>query len=155
MNKINTKIISGFPGVGKTYFFNNLNNIKVIDSDSSIFSWIYTKNKKKRNPDFPKNYLEHIKSKMGNVDIILVSSHKEIRDLLEINNLKYYIIYPNISLKEEYLNRYRSRGNDDNFINLVNNNWNLWLKELQSQKNENCIELKNNQYLSDVIELIL
>lgn len=33
-----TLIISGFPGVGKSYFFNNNSNLIALDSDSSEFS---------------------------------------------------------------------------------------------------------------------
>ena len=39
MNKKETRVISGFPGVGKTYF-KNITNLIVLDSDSSKFSWI-------------------------------------------------------------------------------------------------------------------
>lgn len=36
----NTKVISAFPGTGKTYCFNNFKGITMLDSDSSEFSWI-------------------------------------------------------------------------------------------------------------------
>lgn len=33
----NTIIVSGFPAVGKSYLFNNQNELKILDSDSSQF----------------------------------------------------------------------------------------------------------------------
>lgn len=64
-----TTIISGFPGIGKSYFFRNqeYNNRTVLDSDSSEFSWVKDENgnnTKERNPDFPSNYIDHIKENM-------------------------------------------------------------------------------------------
>ena len=41
-----TKIISAFPACGKTYAFKKLNEkgYKILDSDSSQFSWCYDHN---------------------------------------------------------------------------------------------------------------
>ena len=58
-----TKIISAFPGVGKTYFHERNKRIS-IDSDSSHFSWVKDENgnnTKERNPEFQNNYINHIK----------------------------------------------------------------------------------------------
>jgi len=33
------RVVSAFPGTGKTYFANNVKDIKSIDLDSSSFSW--------------------------------------------------------------------------------------------------------------------
>ena len=43
-----TKIISAFPACGKTYAFKKLNEkgYKILDSDSSQFSWCYDHNPK-------------------------------------------------------------------------------------------------------------
>jgi len=41
-----TKVICAFPACGKTHFFNNrTEDIVVLDSDSSLFSWIKRKKK--------------------------------------------------------------------------------------------------------------
>ena len=64
-----TKVISAFPGTGKSYFHQN-SNLDILDSDSSKYSWI---SEGVRNPDFPDNYMAHIKGKIGSADIILVS----------------------------------------------------------------------------------
>ena len=119
---MNTKVISGFPGVGKSYLFNNT-DLKVLDSDSSNFSWIKDsegRNTKERNPDFPQNYIDHIKKNIGKVDIILTSSHDVVRKALKESCIDYILVHPNIRAKEEYIERYTQRGNDESFIKMIN-----------------------------------
>lgn len=100
--------------------------------------------------EFPENYIQHIKQKINeNYSIIFVSSHKEVRDALVLNNLEFTLIYPNINLKQEYIQRYIQRGSSESFVKLLKNNWELWIQELQ----QNCkhIELKSNQFISNII----
>ena len=130
MNKIKTKIISAFPGTGKSYYHNK-HKETTLDSDSSIFSWrMDVDGNKVRNPDFPKNYINHIEENIGKYEFIFVSSHKEVRDALLNKCLFFYLVYPDSRRKDEFIQRYKNRGNDDNFINLVSNNWDEWLNEL-------------------------
>src|SRR5260221_12499979 len=65
-------IISGFPGIGKSSLFRRADTLKVLDSDSTSFSWT-DETKQKRHPDWPQNYLAHIKDKQNTSDVILVS----------------------------------------------------------------------------------
>ncbi len=134
-----TKIISAFPGTGKSYYHNKYPN-ETLDSDSSNFSWIKDEdgnNTKERNPNFPENYIEHIKSNIGKYKYIFVSSHKEVRDALLDNCIFFYIVYPESDRKEEFLKRYKDRGNPEGFIKLVDENWNSWLDEIY-WINEGC-----------------
>ena len=93
---IKTIVVSGFPGVGKSYYVNYGEGSDympqgfAIDSDSSTFD----------KSNFPKNYIEHIKENIGKVKIIFVSSHKEVRDALVKNNIDFTLAYPNIDLTE-------------------------------------------------------
>ena len=129
-----TKIISAFPGLGKTYYHAKHPSV-TLDSDSSNFSWIKDKdgnNTKERNHKFPGNYLDHIVSNIGKYEYIFVSSHKEVRDVLLDNCIFFYILYPHISRKEEFLKRYSERGSPDGFVELVSNNWCNWIEEIQN-----------------------
>ena len=77
-------LISAFPGMGKSYAYNELKDkIRVLDSDSSKFD----------KSDFPRNYIEHIKNNIQNQDIIFISSHKEVRDALEDENINFDLFY--------------------------------------------------------------
>jgi hypothetical protein len=127
-----TKIISAFPGTGKSYYHNKYKET-TLDSDSSNFSWIKDNegnNTNQRNPEFPRNYINHIKENIGKYKYIFVSSHKEVRDALLNECLFFYLVYPDDRRKDEFIQRYKNRGNDENFIKLVSNNWEEWLKEL-------------------------
>jgi len=124
-----TKIISAFPGVGKTTYHKN-NSDTTLDSDSSGFSWVIDEHgNKTRNPHFPQNYIDHIKQNIGKYKYIFVSSHKEVRDALLDNCIFFYLVYPVNSRKDEFIQRYKDRGNDENFIKLIKTNWENWMDE--------------------------
>lgn len=133
-------IISAFPGVGKTYLYNSRSH--VLDSDSSKFD----------KSDFPRNYIEHIKSNIFDADLILVSSHEVVRKELEKQKMYFTLVYPAPSLKEEYLQRYRDRGSSQAFIDLIDKNWDDWLYEITSQRGCRHVELKSGEYLIDVLK---
>lgn len=150
---MNTFIISGFPAIGKTYITQNKDklNISCIDSDSSKFSWL---SEGVRNPDFPNNYIEHIKSNVGKVEYIFVSSHKEVREALYNNNLPHIIVYPDKSLKEEYLDKYYTRGNNSKFTSFISDNWNNFIDDLDESWNNMIISkfrLNSKESLLDLI----
>ena len=152
-----TIIISGFPGVGKTEFFKSqqiLKEYKVLDSDSSNFSWLKFDGKKIRNPDFPQNYINHIKENLGEYHYILVSSHGKVRDALYNNELPFVLVYPldNIKTRYNYLQRYKKRGNDKAFIEFIKNGWFDFIEEMREQKG--CIHVQfkmTTENLSDYI----
>ncbi|ALN97693.1 hypothetical protein Bp8pS_014 [Bacillus phage vB_BpuM-BpSp] len=147
-----TKIISGFPAIGKSSLFKNNNDYSILDSDSIDFSWVDKTDK--RNPDFPNNYIKHIKENIGKVDYILISTHHLVRKELENNKMDYTIVYPSIELKEEYMERIKKRGNTEAFAKIINDNWEKFIKEIESETFPKLIKLNKGQYLSDVISKI-
>jgi nucleoside-triphosphatase THEP1 len=138
-----TVLYAGFPGTGKSTMFRKYANTdkKVIDSDSSKFD--------KKN--FPENYIKHIKDNIGKVDVICISSHKEVRKALVENNLLFTLIYPDRATKNEYLNRYKDRGNSSSFIELIDKNWDLWIDECEEQKGCEHIVLPSMIFMADVV----
>ena len=152
------KIISAFPACGKTTYYkkwsqyspenvwrirNNgeqvYNNLglpcgqKILDSDSSEFSWVkdeYGNNTSVRNPKFPQNYIDHIKEKMLTEDIIFVSSHEVVRDALKQSGIPYHIFYPKKEQKERWVCRFRERGNDEKFISFISDNWDKFINDI-------------------------
>ena len=151
----NTKIISAFPACGKTYVFDNFKDKVILDSDSSKFSWVIVNNQKVRNPDFPENYINHIKENIGKVDYILVSTHENVRRALEEAGIDFYLIYPDRSLKEEWIGRCFLRGSGEKFCQLIADNWDNWMDGLEEDsKKHRFIKLLNNEYLSYVIRFL-
>lgn len=151
----NTKIISAFPACGKTYVFDNFKDKVILDSDSSKFSWVIVNNQKVRNPDFPENYINHIKENIGKVDYILVSTHDNVRKALEEAGIDFYLVYPDRSLKEEWIGRCFLRGSGEKFCQLIADNWDNWMDGLEEDsKKHRFIKLLNNEYLSYVIRFL-
>ncbi len=135
-----TLLISAFPGCGKSYLFNHPDGLKILDSDSSKFD----KN------NFPENYIQHIKENIDKADIILISSHEDVRKALVENNLSFLLVFPKINLKNEYLKRYEERGSPESFIKLLNNNWDNWITDCDNQ--DKCLkyQLSKGEFLSDI-----
>lgn len=179
-----TLIIAGFPGVGKSHFHkNNLGDLGLVsDSDSSLFSkklemtmiepdgeikagvgnrtLPYTRDRKFEeipNPDFPQNYIDHIKSKIEEgKKLIFVSTHKQVIDALIEADLEFTIVYPDRSLLVPYLDRYIQRNSSGSFIKLIMDKWDSFIDDLESVKTSNKIKkvvlTDKEMYLAQVIE---
>jgi hypothetical protein len=131
-----TLIISAFPGCGKSFAYEALKEkIVILDSDSSDYSWT-EKSSGVRHPDFPANYIKHIKDNIGASDIIMVSSHAEVRTALKEAGLSYLLVFPEPSeaTKALWLSRFKLRGSTEVFINLISTNWDNWIKELYDEE---------------------
>lgn len=137
-------VVCAFPGSGKSVFYQSysvyeghVNGIRILDSDSSEFSWVLDEDGNKtnqRNPKFPLNYIKHIKDNIDKQDIIFVSSHELVRNALHDANIKYINIYPkdNITNMKEWRNRFIQRGNSQSFIDIVMTNWSNWIKDMEN-----------------------
>jgi len=127
-------VISAFPGVGKTYFYNYMNSMPTEtfivwsgrDSDSSKFP----------KEGFPQNYVKAIKRDLRNgIQFTqLVSSHKEVRDAMACAGIDYYLVFPENHLKQVYLERYKRRGSPQAFIDLLDKNWETWIHSCEDDQ---------------------
>ncbi len=152
------KIISAFPGIGKTTLVQI--NKNYIDLESSDYKWIDIDKTlpieerkgtaKTINPDFPNNYIKKINELTGMGFNVLISSHKEVREALQAQGIEYTIILPSLDMKEEMISRYLSRGNQESFVNLLKTNYEKFVGDLSIDPNEKII-LKSGQYLSDLV----
>jgi hypothetical protein len=142
-----TQIIAGFPAVGKS-LASNMKDIEIVDLDSSNFPRQLTVPEQYQ---FPNNYITAIKELIGKVDLILISSHQVVRFALKKANLPYTIVYPSIELKNEYIKRFKDRGNDYRFINYISENWSEFIMEIENEEFPTKIRLKSEVYLSDVL----
>lgn len=137
-----TIIISAFPGTGKTTYeggdYHPAN--WSLDRDSSGFS----------RDNFPNNYMTDIISRLGYYRILFISSHKEVRSALNLLGIPFTLVYPDVSLKDEYITRYKTRGNKQQFIDLLNENWEAWINELQSQSGCKHVVLQSNQFIANI-----
>ena len=142
MESKNTIVISAFPACGKSWCFDNLKDkYDMSDSDSSNFSWIRTINEnqeevKVRNPDFPQNYIDHIKSLLGVKDFIFVSSHDIVRNALKEASIPYFLIYPENTTDNKcaWIARMFSRKSSIEMINFIQKNWDEFIEQMNMEE---------------------
>jgi len=124
-----TVILAGFSGVGKTFLAQKYRN--VLDLESSPFFWDYSniihdsdfeKFKgsagRKRNPNYPENFINELKKNIGKYDYILVWAHvDEAMPHYNKHNIcidAYFI--PSKNALDDYIVRYYERGNTKEYV---------------------------------------
>nr|MBP3680793.1 hypothetical protein [Clostridia bacterium] len=124
-----------FLGCGKTTSYIKLKDkIDILDSDSSTFD----------KKDFPNNYIKHIKENIGKVDVIFVSSHQIVRNAMKENSIIYSMYYPAKRRKKEMLELYKMRGNNEDFIWFLENNFEFFIDNIEKENIEGAkIRLEN------------
>lgn len=137
-------------------------------SEIRLQSWENIKNKraneiiKRRNPNFPQNYIDCIKENIGKVDIIFVSCHLDVRKALNDNGIDYVNIIPSPSTqtKYEWVGRCFCRGNDEKFCKLISHNFYNWIESMRNDmmNNECCVGIlvlsHEKPYISSIINTI-
>ena len=112
--------------------------------------------RKVRNPEFPANYIQHIKDNLGKVDVIFVSSHLEVRKALQEAEIEYVTVYPDPDLLEEWVGRMYLRKSPEAFIKFQIEKWEEFTKGVDNEPHGKYVHrLKPRQYLSDVIDDIV
>lgn len=142
-----TKIISGFPGVGKSHLGKRSDNeVVVLDLESSNF----------KGENRWEDYKNAIKNQIGKVDILFVSSHTETRKILSELGVRFYLVYPDRSLKDEYLRRYVERGSSQEFIEMMDKNFDLFIDSIENEE-VRCAKIKligENEYLDSFLNFM-
>lgn len=165
---MNATIYSVFPACGKTWLYKHQEdyNLKILDSDSSEFNWLYVSVDEKgnrirgvrriQNPEFPVNYIKHIKENIDKYDCIFVSSHASVREALDKEEIDFTIVYPSQSCKAEWIGRCFIRdknGESGCGANAMYDNWEQWIAEcFETGISHNEIVLQPREYLSDYFE---
>lgn len=155
MENHNGIVLCGFPGTGKRYALERMKDVcKLVYVDDTEFKWIGAVLK-----DFglryPKVYVNQIKKLQKTHDFILLPSDREIRDILKAYKIEYRLVYPEISLRNEYVGRaYLNKYNADYIDHLVDN----WDSIVRNCMTDNCTykrELKQHEYIGNyIMELI-
>lgn len=138
-------IISAFPGTGKSTIAKEYPTI-FMDIDSSVHHKLEDGTK---NPSFIDDYYNDIVKNMKDKHI-LVSSHHELLAKLKENNIDFIVVVPDIELRDHYLVKYHRRGNSDEFVQTLHDNWDHWIKNITSRY-DNVLILKKHEYIIDYI----
>lgn len=154
----NTRIISAFPACGKTFMTEKgYEDAVILDSDSSKFNWVLDENGEQtttRNPDFPANYIEHIKENIGKVDYIFISSHSEVRKAIDDSDFAWCCVNPSEKLMTEWVGRCYLRGNSEGFIKAMVSNWKAWTQLDLSLSPCGHVILESGEYILDKMYFI-
>lgn len=153
------KLIAGFGGIGKTTLGKKYDN--VLDLESSNFKYIIDeelkelnveerKGLKTRTPnkDFPINYYNAIIENLEKYDIVLISMHNEIVEMLRENKIDYTVVYPKEDMLDEIMQRFINRGNTEDFLSGVKDAY----YRLYPDKNDKVIWLDSGEYLEDILK---
>ena len=155
-------IIAGFPGVGKSMAANLFgtadteNENFCIDLESSYFHWIVDKDGNKHlHPEWPANYINAIKmllfetrglEKYKNLKYVCISTHKDVLNALSDQEIEFCIVAP--LSKENTIDRYKRRGSSEEFIQKLDENWDIFMNDLDSY---NMPVIKTDEYLYDIL----
>ena len=127
-------VISAFPGTGKTRYCELSES--ALDLDSSGYS--------------KQDYIPAIISNMNSGKTLLVSTHENVRSQLLDQGIPFLLVYPELELKSEYLDRYTQRGSSPQFIALMDLNWKNFISSCINQSGCIHIVLKSGEYLSAI-----
>lgn len=153
-----TKIYCVFPACGKTFFSEHQEDygLKILDLDSSEFNWIRVKGVREANPEFPGNYLQSIKDNIGKYDVIFVSTHKSVMDLLDREGIDFTVVYPEQRCEAEWIGRcfIRDRNGETGCgAETMYKNYDQWFYECcKTGIDHEEFVLGSNEYLSDYFE---
>ena len=129
---VDSSIICGFAGCGKSTLGHSREN--VVDLESTPF-----------NKDW-KTYVRVANHMKNNGYTVLVSCHKELREELHNQGIEYYLAMPTINEKSIYLNRYKNRGNTEEFIKMMDENFEKFT-EVYDWEKDKVIKLEGDTYL--------
>lgn len=162
----------GFSGIGKTHISNDNNTF--IDLESSKFKYKLTareeelermkgdRNRELRDVDWHQDYIEAIEENLKKYDYVLIwIALDTLKELLSRGH-KVTVVIPESDqlVKDEYIDRYRQRGNTEQFIEDILDSWGsklmLFLDYVDGLDDNSVkiIKLKSGEYLKDVIKKV-
>lgn len=138
------RIVSGFPGTGKSTFVKS--HPLTIDLDSALFE---------KGEGFVDSYVEAIEEHLKTPGrCVFVSTHPPLLEGLKAKGYEFILIYPGHVLKDEYLARYEGRGDWKEFLEQLDENWYNYiggLNDLNLNRGSKRVILQRYETISDVL----
>lgn len=156
-------VIACYAGVGKSTFA-SMYPEETLDLFSMPYKWILPEKDGEKgefehvkaapylllNPAFPENYLAAVLEKESQYCYVLIPTIPSVLHMLrEDCGIPYMLCYPQISLRAEYEERYRKRGNSDDFMDIFIGQWDERISSLMEESYGKHVRLGEGQYLSD------
>ena len=155
-------IISAFAGSGKSYATKQLEN--AIDLESSDYQWIYEDDvtddvearkgidNRKKNPNFIKDYVDAIEKAKDEYDQVFIAAQPAVLEELVNRNIPFAVAYPTKDSKDTYIQRYIDRGNNEQFVNLMDTNFYNFVDDMMNNKAASKhIVIEQNKHLLDYL----
>ena len=133
-------VVAAFTGTGKTFLSRqypdkildlecmpykyNLKPGTVFDETDKATLWDIAE-------DWPHNYIKRIKEVLNNYDIILIPPDIIVLELLRCDGIPYILVYPNRRCKDEYKERFVLRGNQEEFIYVFIDGWDIFMDSFE------------------------
>ena len=155
-------IISAFAGSGKSYATKQLEN--AIDLESSDYQWVYEDDvtddvearkgidNRKKNPNFIKDYVDAIEKVKDAYDQVFIAAQPAVLEELVNRNIPFAVAYPTKDSKDTYIQRYIDRGNNEQFVNLMDTNFYNFVDDMMNNKAASKhIVIEQNKHLLDYL----
>jgi hypothetical protein len=141
------KIIVGFPGIGKSF---------VSQDKSPQFSWLHIYDEPGYEKGAEASFHSEVLRLAQHEAVLLLPAHRTVGAFLMKHNLVFTSVFPKSGLREEYLRRYQKRGSSQGFVELVEKQWDDFVKNMWYLEGRcNHVELSEGQFLKDVFGRIL
>ena len=155
-------VISGWICSGKSHLIEKFNNGEVTEIPSTYYKYLLTdeqKNaplesikstKREPNPDWPQNYIDAVKDATKKYKIVLVCPGIWLLDMIVEQGVELTLAIPDAGDKEEYKRRSKQRGNNDEFIQRIEDNFEKDRAEMLASSHKK-IMMKPGEYLYDAL----
>lgn len=148
--------IWSFPGTGKSTVPQSVPD--VLDADSRLYQFIgatpqmlhaaAVQARTVPNPEYPDNYFNCIEN--AGSTYVLLNCHVSLLPRIPSENL--LLIYPDISLKGAYLQRYWDRGDNVSFITYMNENFADMIHAIEAYPCRKLRIADEHTYLTDILK---
>lgn len=140
-------IIAGVEGVGKTTFAKKMGHkFKILDLNPEKFMGPGHK--------FPQDYIDAVLQKRDKYDYILIDAQPSVVNMLNKFDIKYYLVAPDKSLRDEYLQRLIDRGKTQSFVDKLRLKWDEYIEFFEENPTVFKIFTKGGEYLTDLMEYL-
>lgn len=85
---------------------------------------------------------------------IITRDHEQVRFKLLERGLKVITLFPSISLKGEYLKRYKANGEDPAFLDIAGNNWEQWINNYHTIPHCNETRIESTKMEDTILTLM-